>query len=253
MRLGPVFGWVVFVSCLCDSETYVTQFWPLLSRSWCRQNYTFVCILIALLVSPNADLTYHSATLAQWIQANLSEFIHGGLLAYFYCDFRKSESKDPVNIIGSLVAQLATQLNIFPDELEQAYEQSLSSNGQHTRPTVSILCTALETLAGTRRLILLVDALDECQSPGDLSQTLKSLASTKGNINVFVTSRDEPDISQVLSGSRRISLESHSSEISEDIRSYIGSRLQSENGLLWLSPSVKVDVQSSLNRGSGGM
>jgi hypothetical protein len=196
---------------------------------------------------------HHSATLVQWLQANLSKFIPGGLLAYFYCDFRKSESMDPVNAIGSLVAHIVTQLGIFPDELEREYERSFSNTGQSTRPTISMLCSALETLADGRRLILLVDALDECQNPGDLSRTLKSLAGAKGNINVLVTSRDEPDISQALLESRRFSLESHSPEVSEDIRSYIDSRLQSESGFLWLSPSAKADIQRSLNSGSGGM
>lgn len=44
------------------------------------------------------------------------------LLAYFYCDFRNLETREPLNLAGSLLAQICLKLQSFPASLEAAFD-----------------------------------------------------------------------------------------------------------------------------------
>jgi hypothetical protein len=172
-------------------------------------------------------------------------------MAYFYCDFRRPESQAPVNVIGSLVAQLCSKLRHFPDELQQAFVHS-SSGGQNRKPSLSILSTKIKLLARNQKIILLVDALDECDQRSDILKAISSLEAAD-NINILITSRAEVDIQDGLDFFTRLRIESRLSEVDEDIRKYINHRLESDQKLLWLKPSIRSDVMESLNSKSQGM
>jgi hypothetical protein len=79
------------------------------------------------------------------------------------------------------------------------------------------------------------------------------LTGEDSSINILVTSRDEAAVRRALSSAKRLPLEAHGHDISEDVHSYIDRRLEDETRLRWLSPSVKADIQNSLNMDSGGM
>ncbi|KAF2187577.1 hypothetical protein K469DRAFT_517615, partial [Zopfia rhizophila CBS 207.26] len=82
-------------------------------------------------------------------------------VAYFYCDFTQSECQDPRNIIGSLVAQLCSQFP-YPQDLTIAYKAS-QSPGRKSRPRWDTLRYTLREFSKSRKVLLLIDALDECE------------------------------------------------------------------------------------------
>jgi hypothetical protein len=100
-------------------------------------------------------------------------------MAYFYCDFTKPEFEDPVNIVGSLVAQLCSQQESFPEKLEVAFAHC-SSGGQRRRATLAMLVEILVALAVKTKVILLVDALDECDKRGNILAAVASLEEADG-------------------------------------------------------------------------
>lgn len=171
--------------------------------------------------------------------------------AYFYCDFRRPGSEDPVNVIGSLVAQICSQLGSFPAELEAAFAHS-SSGGAKRRPEISVLTSTLVVLAKENKIILLIDALDECSKRGDMLTAISNLKEAD-NIQIFITSRAEPEIPEGLDFFRRLKIESNLQAVDLDIRNYINRRLESDRKLLWLKPALKSDIIESLNKKSQGM
>ena len=66
---------------------------------------------------------------------------------------------------------------------------------------------------------LVVDALDECRDRADLIKLLLSLKSSQANLRLFLTSRDEKDIREMLSSLRELSITSD--DISGDIERYV--------------------------------
>lgn len=171
-------------------------------------------------------------------------------MAYFYCDFRRLESQDPVNVVGSLAAQLCSQLGYFPEKLELAFAHC-SSGGQKRRPTLPVLMEILVVLALERKLILLVDALDEFVKRDDMLNAIVSLERAD-NISMLITSRAEPEIQDTLFFFRKLRIESNL-QVGQDIRRYIEHCLESNRKLLRLNPSVRSDITESLNSMSHGM
>lgn len=163
-----------------------------------------------------------SSRVVEYLTRNVVQ-VHGeACMAYFYCDFRRSEYQDPVNVIGSLVAQLCSQLH-FPLELQLAFTHS-SSGGQKRGPTLSMLTETVNMLAKENKIILLIDALDECDKRDNI---LNAISSLKGadNINLLITSRTELDIQEGLYFFNLLRIESNLDAVDEDIRSYISHRL----------------------------
>lgn len=184
------------------------------------------------------------------LSENSSFMVGQPLSAYFYCDFRKPASRDTVNIVGSLVFQLCSQLQRpFPD-IEHAYQHSQLG---HKRPSLALLGEVLRSISDYRRCILLVDAVDECVDRGALLSFMAGLNATSKNINLFLTSRDEPDIGRALGFLKRISMEGCREEMNGDIGMYIDERLNTDQSLRWLKDSVKEEIRDCLTDKSGGM
>ena len=174
-------------------------------------------------------------------------------LAYFYCDFRSNEPQDPINIIGSLTSQLCSQLSCFPNELCSAFDSSMNNSGQRRRPHFSALKQTIEVLSSDRRIILLLDALDECEGKSDLLQFISALATDVPRISILVTSRDDPEVKSSLSLFPCVRLDNCLEEVDRDIQSYISYRLDTDPKLQWLNATVKADITQTLRSKSSGM
>jgi hypothetical protein len=71
-------------------------------------------------IRPNRDSSRVVADLTQ----HRDNCCDGAGVAYFYCDFTRSEFQCAKNAIGSLVAQLCSQFP-YPEELLLSYKDSL--------------------------------------------------------------------------------------------------------------------------------
>lgn len=172
------------------------------------------------------------------------------LLAFFYCDFRKPESLDPLNILGSLVAQLCSQTGYTCVELDLAFEHSRHSN---KRPSVTLLRDVLCSLSVSRKVVLLIDAVDECVQRQELLSSMTYLQSMGENISVFLTSRNELDIQDALLSFKVVQLESWKSQVDSDIKAYINHRLLNDQRLGRLKRSVREEIRERLHERSSGM
>jgi hypothetical protein len=156
-------------------------------------------------------------------------------------------------VIGSLVAQLCSQFGWYPEELELAFDHSSNIAGQKRRPSFSVLRDTLLSFAGDNKIILLIDALDECGRRKDVLDFISNLKEATRYINILITSRDESDIQEALHSFTRLRIESRLNDMDRDIRYFINNRLQSDRKLQWLNSSVKADIAGSLNTKSAGM
>jgi hypothetical protein len=181
-----------------------------------------------------------------------SNAVEEARVAYFYCDFRKSESQSPVNVLGSLVAQLCAQSGWFSEDLKIEFDCS-NSAGQRRRPSFFALRGALQSFSKEGRVILLIDALDECNKRNEVLEFISVVQEATENINILITSRDEPDIRAALPTFARTRLENWSIEMNRDIRAYLNHRLERDPRLQWLAASVKIDIARSLDAKSAGM
>jgi hypothetical protein len=175
------------------------------------------------------------------------------LIAWFYCDFRKKETEDLINVLGCLISQSCTQSGIFPAALKDAYQKTHST---FDRPNLQLLHQLLETFAARFRLVLLIDGLDECAQPEQAIDFICDLQNSNIAISLLLTSRDVPTM-QGLDEFVHVKIEAHQHEVSQDVKLYLDNRLTSDKRLQWLNQephsSLREDIANRLIERSAGM
>src|SRR4051812_14325009 len=100
----------------------------------------------------------------------------GHKYAYFYCDFRNSDSQDPKCLVGSLVGQLAMQYSEMSKVIRNLYEERRTGNAGKKEPAHALSGLAEET-SGQCRSYIIIDTLDECEMREELLNRLVEIHS----------------------------------------------------------------------------
>jgi hypothetical protein len=202
---------------------------------------------------PGSGKTILMSTLIDYLQQRTEENDHG-LFAYFYCDFRNPETRDPLNLAGSLLAQICFKLRSFPESLEAAFERCKISQSPYGRRTnLDTITEVLIEVASEHRVTILVDGLDECERRRDILRFFRHLGLKGLHINILVSSRDESDIRETLSNFPRMRLEAASACLDHDIESYIRNRLGNDREFKWLKQTFQLTIQECLISRAKGM
>jgi len=182
-------------------------------------------------------------------------------LAFFYCDFREDQKKDPRGLLSSLLVQLCHQSDSYCDVLSNLYLEHSSGSRQ---PSDNTLHNCLEEILKLPRhapVYLIMDALDECpitssmRPPRDKVLTLvrKLIDSHITNLRICVTSRPETDIKSVLDSLafRSISLHNERGQI-EDIENYIRSVVNMDPMMRrWHTADKQLAIEVLTNKADG--
>jgi Cdc6-like AAA superfamily ATPase len=116
-------------------------------------------------------------------------------IAYIYCNFRRQGEQNIEHLICSLVKQLAQTRPSLPNDLKDLHDRHAA---KLTRPPLEEACRILRSVESMyRRLFIIIDALDECQtSEGCRKRFLSEIYSLQATaqINIFATSRFIPEI-----------------------------------------------------------
>ena len=168
-------------------------------------------------------------------------------MAYFYCDYKDPDTLVPINIINSLIKQLAMQNKDAFQEIETFWEQHTSEitcaafeideGGSETtsrlrrrllddRPKTddfqneNLAVELLQRISNHfERVMVIVDGLDECGEQASASTSLLSgLADPElGRIKTLLISREVHEIGVQLSEYEKLSIAAKLS----DIRLYV--------------------------------
>jgi hypothetical protein len=194
-------------------------------------------------------------------------------LAYFFCDYRDTETLVPVNILQSLIKQLAIQNEDTFQEVETFWEQhtpeakrmafeveeesqGLTSrtarllNDDHSRSKAlseeEHFVRLLQRMSMCfEQVMILVDGLDESgEQRAIVASLLSRLADAEvGKIKTILASRDEYEIRFQLSTHNKISIAAKSS----DVRLYV-ERLFSRDVQERAKANLTVRLPSEFNR-----
>ena len=181
-------------------------------------------------------------------------------VACIYCDYRDKGTQGLVNMLGSIVSQLANISNsaagpVPEDTLKEIslVMDNCSDAGLRRDAALTLLSNLLQRLD---KAFICVDALDELSTDVrvELLQALTGILARK-NTRLFLTSRPQikPSIVEIL----ELPLDYKSMDIAaheEDIRRYINHQLQSDQ--LQddaMSPSLQENIISTITSKSQGM
>lgn len=122
-----------------------------------------------------------------------------------------------------------------------------------TRPTLEEITQALHSVVSEySRVFIAVDALDECQTTDDCRGRLLSILlnlQAQGGINLFATSRENPEISKKFAG--KPSLEIRARDL--DIRRYLEGRVSELGDFVTENEGLKDEIVSQITGAVDGM
>lgn len=143
-------------------------------------------------------------------------------IAYFYCNRGEPARRDPLIIFSAIVKQLVVPGLGLPKPILSKYKARKDEDSlrQLTLDESRELIISLVDIHPKTTII--IDALDETD-PGrrqELLNTLEEIVSTsKGLLKIFVSSRDDNNISRKLENLPNLYIEASDNE--EDIRSFV--------------------------------
>jgi hypothetical protein len=182
--------------------------------------------------SPNAKLwmngiagagkTILMSLIIRHAQENLGQ---GDAVAYFYCDYKDPETHKPVNILGSLLQQLASRDEHTFSRAKALYAQHHPEGKPSSQATPEQLRDViLDISKSLENVLIIVDGLDECSDARPVVDFLKSLTGLAGtNTKVLFASRDERAIRERL---QKEYVEVSIAARSEDLKRYVLAEVQ---------------------------
>lgn len=193
------------------------------------------------------------STLIKYMQLQADEKSRT-LLAYYYCDFSSPETRDPLNLVGSLLAQICFDKGSYPQSLESACDRcKMSGSSDERRISIKAITEIFLEIAAENEVAILVDGVDELEKRQDILDFLKAIGTDRALMKILVSSRDEFDIREAFSQLPRMCLETASATLNHDIDSYIDHRLTHGREFKLLKESFQQTIRQRLSKEAKGM
>lgn len=162
-------------------------------------------------------------------------------VAYIYFNYKEQNQQKPMEVLSSLVRQLATQIEHLPAEIESLYDR-FQNKGKRSK--FDELYTALiATFKSFPRVFLVFDALDECHLDNQRKDLLPLFfPMVESGANLFITSRQHPkDIQEAFRDVPKIQLTAQD----WDIEIYIRQRIEENSKARRLVKRAKCEERIS--------
>ncbi|KAF4445698.1 Ankyrin repeat-containing domain protein [Fusarium austroafricanum] len=173
-------------------------------------------------------------------------------IAYIYCDYLRTDEQKAIDLLASLLKQLARRQSSLPDSLKKMYNQHQS---YQTRPSFNEISTALQSVSILYSTVfIMIDALDQCQASGGCrSKLLKAIfdLQDKSKAKVFATSRNIPEITEKFRRRESLEIEIRASDM--DVRKYL------DGNMFWLpdfighNPELQREIKTRITQSAQGM
>ena len=111
------------------------------------------------------------------------------LVLFLYCDYRAQKDQSVVNMIGSLLSQIAFGATKIPSEIKQSFE--LKQRGRQALRLPDMLKLLVKTVSSVERVYICFDAMDELlpENRSELLRTLRQIIRDAQNVQLFLTGR----------------------------------------------------------------
>jgi hypothetical protein len=171
-------------------------------------------------------------------------------IAYLYCNFRQQKMQKIVDLLASLLKQLAECQPSLPTSVKDLYNRHKT---KRTRPSVDEISRSMQSMvAAYSRVFIIIDALDECQVSNDCRTTFLSemfSLQEKYGANLLATSRYIPEITERFQ--RSVQLEIHASK--EDVQTYLDNHMSPQRAFLRKNLVLQHEIKATIAEAVKGM
>ncbi|KAH6853293.1 nucleoside phosphorylase domain-containing protein [Chaetomium sp. MPI-CAGE-AT-0009] len=175
-------------------------------------------------------------------------------IAYLYCNFKWKDRQSAEDLISSVLKQLAQGRSTLPQSLKSLHDKHKSKT---TRPSFDEISMALHSVASEyTRVFVVIDALDECQaSDGCRDRLLSEMLAlqAKCGANLFVTSRDIPEITAKFTQSMKVEIRASDEDVRRYIEEHIERHMPPLRGQIETFPQLKEEIVTGITTAVQGM
>jgi Cdc6-like AAA superfamily ATPase len=168
-------------------------------------------------------------------------------LAYFYCNYRERLTIE--EILANILKQLI-QGQMVPHRLKSLYD---SHRKYESHLTLEEILELLElAISGFSKVFIIIDALDECQLPNSHQRVLLTQISGLQSIHtlgLLITSRDNPDISDMFHNFPHLRIAAKDM----DIRELLKNSLRRLPRCVQQSPDLQEEIFAAVMNAADGM
>ncbi|CAG7558814.1 unnamed protein product [Fusarium equiseti] len=166
-------------------------------------------------------------------------------IAYYYCNFRQQSNETMRMILSSILRKLVECSACLPEAMKNWYK---NHKPHRTPPSLNDIKVALRTMVSFySQCFIVIDGLDECHIWRDVVAELKVLPGA----NILVTSRDSPEIVNVLESEGDIRLQVYAKDT--DLRRYLDRNMSKVVRVVKRDQELWQHVSNSIVAASGGM
>ncbi|KAI5859462.1 hypothetical protein GGS23DRAFT_585518 [Durotheca rogersii] len=160
-------------------------------------------------------------------------------MAYIYFNFRESKEKTGIDLILSLLRQLAQWQTPLPSAVQDMYDRQQNNK---TRPSMDEASQSLRSVASLyTRVFVVVDALDECESSSSCRDSFLSTIfhlQRHQRVNIMATSRFIPLIVREFKESMMVKIRANE----EDVKIYVRHRIRELRDFVQRNPQLQEEI-----------
>jgi len=164
----------------------------------------------------------------------------------FYFDFAARNEQSPMNMLGSLLRQLGSGLGGIPEAIAQDFQKQKKGIGGRGLQVPGIM-KMFQAIAATKRMIICIDALDECvpEHRMVILESLRQILRGSSNTRLFMTGRPQvrSEVEKWLDGA----VNSISIRPTEDgVIRYLYDKLRKDTTPEIMSSTLEVEIMKSI-------
>ncbi|KAI9659378.1 MAG: hypothetical protein M1821_001636 [Bathelium mastoideum] len=164
---------------------------------------------------------------------------------FFYCSYDRAASQDPVNVLASLVVQLAERFPGLLDGYEENYRRRNPPAIQELEERI------LNHSAEVEYLYIFIDAVNESSSSNNLIASLSRITRAE-NVRILVTSTPDVDAQEMQHDQMSV-VDMQRQWIENDIELFVMAKIQESPHLGSLSEAIKLEIKETVIGKADGM
>ncbi|KAK1762458.1 ankyrin repeat-containing domain protein [Phialemonium atrogriseum] len=171
-------------------------------------------------------------------------------IAYVYCNFRRQDEQKAEELLANLLKQLAQGQPSLPECVKSLYN---AYKDQRTRPPSDKISGTLQSVAAMySRVLIIIDALDECSTSDNCRSIFLSeifALQTMCGANIFATSRSIPEITAKFS--LGMSVEIRASD--DDVKRYLQGHMSQLPSFVERNQQLQEEIKIKISEAVDGM
>ncbi|KID83173.1 Ankyrin repeat-containing domain protein [Metarhizium guizhouense ARSEF 977] len=162
-------------------------------------------------------------------------------LAYFYCTLGNASSQEPINVFGSLAAQLSVTMPQILDDIRPIFAKAKRKLYKRPMELPLLGQFIVRHSTGERLVLILVDAINETNKWKEVIRYLLLLSEGSKNIRVLLTTtEDTASLREICPDAQVVDMDP--ATVQRDIETYVHKYLEGDEVLSSIDRDLKADI-----------